>query len=316
MTEPVMYTARAPGKIILFGEHAVVYGQPAIAVPFDTLQATAEATPAPPGSGLNILAEDVGLALRVHANTSDESHDNALVYAAQVALRALNTHPPDLTIRITSDIPIGGGFGSGAAVSAALIRVLAAALGHVPDAKTVNEWVYAVEKMHHGTPSGVDNTVIVYAQPVFFVRDAPLETFQTAAPLHFVVAYSGVGAPTRETVGDVRKLVESGGEYPNVIAEIGKIVRQAREAIESGGGAERLGVLMNANHAHLRTLGVSSDRLERLVTAARAAGAYGAKLSGGGRGGNIIALVRPGTEKDVSAALRTAGATKTWPLKL
>jgi len=73
---------------------------------------------------------------------------------------------------------------------------------------------------------------------------------------------------------------------------------------------------MNANHAHLRTLSVSSERLERLVEAARAAGAYGAKLSGGGRGGNIIALVRPGHEREVSAALRAAGATKTWPLKL
>ncbi len=314
MPHPVTFTARAPGKIILFGEHAVVYGQPAIAVPFDTLQAKAEATPAPSGSGLSIVADDVGLVLRV--NMSDETPDNALVYAAQVALRALNAPPPDLNIRITSDIPIGGGFGSGAAVSAALIRVLAAALGHVPDAKTVNEWVYAVEKMHHGTPSGVDNTVIVYAQPVFFARNAPFETFHTAAPLHFVVAYSGVGASTRETVRDVGKLVESGGEYPGVIAEIGKIVRAARDVIESGGGAERLGVLMNANHAHLRTLSVSSERLERLVEAARAAGAYGAKLSGGGRGGNIIALVRPGHEREVSAALRAAGATKTWPLKL
>lgn len=304
----------ASAKIILLGEHAVVYGQPAIAVPFPALTATAHTTDAPPGDGLTILARDVGRVLRVHLD--DETPDNALTYAAQLALHALNARPPDLSIEIRSTIPIGSGFGSGAAVTTALIRSLSAALGHLLEGEALNTLVYEVEKMHHGTPSGIDNTVIVFGRPVYFVRGQTPEPFPVGRALHFLVSDSGVSASTRETVGDVRRLVESEPErYGGHIEAIGQIVREARACLEAG-DATALGALMIQDHDLLRSLTVSSDLLDRLVDAALGAGALGAKLSGGGRGGNVIALVPPEHAGRVAAALRGAGARQLWPMTL
>ncbi|PJF34736.1 MAG: mevalonate kinase [Candidatus Thermofonsia Clade 1 bacterium] len=310
-----MHVYSAPAKIILFGEHAVVYGEPAIAAPFKTLQAQVTATPAPPGSGLSILGAADGLAL--HVSLANDRPDNALIYAAQLVLRALGKQPPDLTLELRSNIPIGGGFGSGAAVSAALMRALSAALGNLLSGEALNSLVYQVEQLHHGTPSGIDNTVIVYEQPVYFVRGRAPETFKVGAPLHFLVIDSGVSASTRETVSAVRRLYTADqARYGAIISEIGALVRSARQLIETGSQLEALGELMNANHALLRALSVSSTHLDQLCAVARAQGAYGAKLSGGGRGGSLIALIEPDLAPRLSAALRQAGAAQTWLMHL
>lgn len=305
--------ARASGKIILFGEHAVVHGQPAIAVPLTAVQARAEAIPDDFGSGLTVHAPDVGHTL--HAEDFDEQTDegdplyNALMYPLELTLGALNAPVPDLAITIRSSIPIASGLGSGAALATALIRALVMALGRSLRREKLNELVYEVEKRHHGNPSGLDNTVIVYERPVFFVRDTPPAPFTIRAPFTLVVADTGVNSPTRITVGDVGTLFETGRERITPIFErIGAIACEARAAIEAGQIAS-LGPLMNENHALLRELTVSSPELNDLCAAALAAGASGAKLSGGGRGGNMIALAQPARASDVASALRDAGAT-------
>ncbi len=300
----------APAKIILFGEHAVVYGQPAIAVPFSALSATADSIAAPDGTGLTIIAHDVGRVLHVYLD--DDSPDNALTYAAQLTLRKLHARPPNLTIDLRSTIPVASGFGSGAAVSAALIRELSAALGSPLEGDRLNALVFEVEKMHHGTPSGIDNTVIVKNTPIYFVRDAGPQAFTIGRPFTLVIADSGIAASTRETVAAVRKLYEAKpARYQQLFDQIGVIVRAAKAAIEQGRWAD-IGQQMNLNHAVLQDLTVSSEVLDRLVQAAREAGALGAKLSGGGRGGNVIALVEPANAKRVAAAVRQAGAAHTW----
>ena len=310
----MMHSASAPGKVILLGEHAVVYGYPAIAIPFGTMRATAEAVPSPSGSGVSIIARDVGRALRVHLD--DDTPDNALTYAAQLALRALGKPSLDLTIEIKSSIPIGGGFGSGAAVSAALMRVIALAVERPFVNEELNQLVFEVEKMHHGTPSGIDNTVIVLNQPIFFQKDKLIQPFKVESPLTFVIAYSGVPASTRETVGDVRKLYQSNPDhYGSILAQIGALVTTGQNALQTG-EVHQLGELMTQNHRLLRELTISSEILDRLVETAQSAGAFGAKLSGGGRGGNIIALAPPEKSEGISAALRTAGAVRTWSLIL
>ncbi|MCS6871859.1 MAG: mevalonate kinase [Anaerolineae bacterium] len=310
-----MYTYSAPAKVILFGEHAVVYGEPAIAAPFAALQAQVTATPAPHGSGLSIIGAANGVTL--HVLPANDTPDNALIYAAQLVLKALDKAPPDLTLELRSNIPIGGGFGSGAAVSVALMRALSAALGMPLSGEALNSLVYKVEQLHHGTPSGIDNTVIVYEQPVYFVRGKAPETFRVGMPLTFVVADTGVSVSTRETVGDVRRLYERDqAHYGGIISEIGALVRRARSMIEASDAYEALGELMDVNHDLLRALTVSSAQLDHLCAVARESGAYGAKLSGGGRGGCLIALVEPDLAPSVSAALRKAGAAQTWLMRL
>ncbi len=300
----------APAKLILFGEHAVVYGQPAIAVPFEALAATVEAQPGPPGEGLVIRAHDTGSEYRIISDI--ETYGGELTYAAQLIIADLKVPPPDLILHVRSTIPMGSGFGSGAAVSTALMRELSTALGKPLDGEPLNKLVYEVEKMYHGTPSGIDNTVIVFGRPLYFIRERPPELFSVGAPLTLIIADSGISHSTRETVGDVRKLYESDPAQTTLILNrIGAISQAARQSIEAGDPAA-LGALMTENHRLLRSLTVSSEVLDRLVQAACAGGALGAKLSGGGRGGSLIALVHPEKAASVAAAMGEAGAVKTW----
>lgn len=296
-------TATAPGKIILFGEHAVVYGQPALAAPVYGLQATASIQANDPGSGLTIQADDLGLQLSLA-----EEATNALVKTAYLVLEQLRQQEPDATITIRSSIPVAAGLGSGAAVSAALARALAAYLGEPLGDEVLSALVYEIEKLHHGTPSGIDNTVICHGKPVYFVREQPIETFHISRPFHLLIADSGIASPTHIAVGAVRAAWEKAPDtYDRLFNQIGAISRAAREAIESGQTAA-LGPLMNENQVLLRAIEVSSPELERLINVARAAGAGGAKLSGGGRGGNIIALTRRKQIEAISQALKQAGA--------
>jgi mevalonate kinase len=294
-------SATAPGKIILFGEHAVVYGQPAIAVPVHQVQATVTVTPAPAGSGLTVRAVDLSQVISLAAAPEDDP----LARAVRLTLAHLGQPVPDVTLCVTSTIPIASGLGSGAAVSTALVRALAAYLGRPLTPATVSQLVYEVEKLHHGTPSGIDNTVVAYGMPVYFVRgpagDAQMQTFGVATPhgtpdgskgLRFLIGDTGVSSPTRVAVGDVRRGWERDpARYEGLFAQVGALVGQARALIQAGGDLVALGTLMDRNHTLLRQMGVSSPELERLVEAARAAGAVGAKLSGAGRGGNMIALL-------------------------
>jgi mevalonate kinase len=230
---------------------------------------------------------------------------------ARLTLEHLAGSPPDATLTIHSTIPIASGLGSGTAVSTVIVRALAGYMGRELTSATVSRLVYEVEKLHHGTPSGIDNTVVAYGRPVFFVRDETLETFGVGAALQLLIGDTGIASPTRVAVGDVRRGWERDGErYERLFGEVGEIVRAARALIERGDDMARLGVLMDRNHALLREMAVSSPELDHLVAAAGAAGALGAKLSGAGRGGNMIALTTAGESARVGQALRRAGAVR------
>ena len=304
-----MTKASAPGKIILFGEHAVVYGRPALAVPVTQVHADVEVTDSP-RAGIWIHAPDINLDAELNSLPSD----HAVGAAVRSVFSALGVSPfPPLEIRITSTIPVASGLGSGAAVTVALIRALSSFTQsvHPLSFDEVNSLAYEIEKLHHGTPSGIDNTVVTYARPVYFVRGQPIETFKVGAPFTLVIADTGISAPTKESVGDVRKLWEADKpKWEKVFDEIGKIANEARGAIERGKTKE-LGPLMDSNHVLLQRLTVSSPELDHLTEAARSSGADGAKLSGGGRGGNLIALVESEKAARVAEALLSAGAKRT-----
>jgi mevalonate kinase len=302
-----MSSASAPGKIILFGEHAVVYGRPALAVPVSQIRATVEVE-ASSRPGVWIEAPDVGLASELAQLASDQP----LAAAVRGVFSALGIASfPAIQIRISSSIPVASGLGSGAAVSVALIRALSAHLGQPLSDEQVSALAFEIEKLHHGTPSGIDNTVVTYARPVYFVKGQPPETFKVGAPFTVVIGDTGVAASTKAAVSDVRSLWQTApGRWEDVFDQVGEIARQARAAIESG-DVSALGPLMDANQVLLQRMTVSSPELERLLSAARAAGAQGAKLSGGGRGGNMIALVAKEKAPAVAEALQSAGAKRT-----
>ncbi len=284
-----MNSASAPGKIILFGEHAVVYGRPALAVPVAQVRATVEVTPSE-YRGVWIDAPDI----RLKAPLVELPYDHPLAAALRIILTNLGLSAfPNLNIRIISTIPVASGLGSGAAVSVALIRALLAYLGQSPSDEEVNRLAFEMEKIYHGTPSGIDNTVVTYSRPVYFMRGQPIQTFKPRKPFTIVIGDTGVSAPTKQSVADLHTLWEGNRRiWEGIFTQVEHIVVEARRAIEYG-KIKQLGELMDQNHELLKQMTVSSPELEQLIETARTAGALGAKLSGGGRGGNMIALANP-----------------------
>ncbi|MCP4540221.1 MAG: mevalonate kinase [Chloroflexi bacterium] len=294
----------APGKVILFGEHAVVYGKPAIAVPVTEVQVIVTAEPAPTGSGLTLVATN--LEKSVHLSTAPR--DEPLTAAARLTLARLSIPEPDATLIISSTIPIASGLGSGTAVSTALIRTLASFLDHPLETSAISALAFEVEKIHHGTPSGIDNTVVAYEQPVYFVREQAIHRLDVNTPFTLLIGDTGVRSSTKKAIEHVRRgWKQDPARYNALFDQIGDIVDEARQAIETG-DVNALGPMMDYNHERLIKLGVSCSELNTLVEAARFAGAMGAKLSGAGHGGNMIALVEDDVADQVTEALLEAGA--------
>ena len=302
-----MTSSSTPGKIILFGEHAVVYGRPALAVPVTQVQATATVSENSRG-GVWIEAPNIALSSAL----SQLAPDHPLVAVINSVFSTLSiTRPPACTIYLQSTIPVASGLGSGAAVSVAIIRALSAFLGQPLSDPQVNGLAFQAEKLYHGTPSGIDNTVVTYARPVYFVKGQPIKTFRVGASFTLVIGDTGICAPTKESVGAVRRLREADPtRWEKVFSQVGEIVWDARQAIERGDTAA-LGTLMDANHALLQEMTVSCAELDLLTEAAHKAGALGAKLSGGGRGGNMIALVLKEKASTMAETLLAAGAKRT-----
>lgn len=297
----------APGKIILFGEHAVVYNRPALAVPVNQVHADVEVLDSS-RAGIWIHAPVIDLHAELNSLPADHPIGSVILNLFQ---RFDISQTPNLEINVSSTIPVAAGLGSGAAVSVALTRALSSFLSHPLSDDEINPLVFEIEKLHHGTPSGIDNSVITYNMPVYFIKGQPIETFKTGKPFTIVIADTGIPALTKESVGDVRRLwLKDTNRFEYIFNEISQISLIARRSIESG-RPELLGELMDHNHELLQEMTVSSPELDALVSAAKDAGALGAKLSGGGRGGNMIALVDQLKAESVASALISAGAKRT-----
>jgi mevalonate kinase len=332
---PARHTsASAVAKLILCGEHAVVYGRPAIALPLASIRARADIADLPSGNGILVHARDLRRRWRV-ANDPNGPISQLLTNI----LGYLQVAPaPDLRITISSTIPIASGMGSGAAVATAIVRALAAHLGRYIAPADISTLVYASEQRFHGTPSGIDNTVIAYEQPIWFVRQQTndqgrrtndiselsslvvrpssgnsyppmIEPITIASPFILLIGETGIRSATRLPVGAVRQRWQAApARYEALFDQVGLIVAQVRAALQDDISA--LGPLLSQNHWLLQQIGVSSPELDRLVEAAVAAGALGAKLSGAGWGGVMLALVTHDTRERVANALEQAGAKR------
>lgn len=301
-----MSLADASAKSILFGEHAVVYGQPAIAVPLASLRAHAQVQVHDYGDAgqIQIVSEDLHRQLWLH----ECDPQDPLAAIVRLTLRELELQPDQpLLITIRSDIPVRAGLGSGAAVSIAITRALAAFADAELTSPSVSRLAFEVERIHHGSPSGIDNTVIAYEQPVYYIRDRTLQPFNLQTPLQLVLADTGQRTGTAEAVAGVRsRRKREPAKYDLIFEEIGGLVEQAHASLLSGDHTA-LGPLMNHNQELLRSIGVSSSKLEGLIQAALEAGAKGAKLTGAGNGGYMLALVDKDSSAGVHTALQEAG---------
>ncbi len=287
----------AAGKVILLGEHAVVYGKHALALPIpDAVTASVKESAA----GLSLDVPDWGL-------SRDISPDAGGVDAAvRRILENLGIAHEGFAISVRSALPRAMGLGSSAAFAVAIVRAFDRLLGLGLDNERVNEIAFDCEKLAHGNPSGVDNTLATYARPMLFCRGEPFrrEELGLAQAPPVVIACSHQLGATHEQVAGVRARYERQPiTYGAIFDQVDALSAAGAKALVAGDYAE-LGELMNVCQGLLNALGVSTPELERMVDIARKAGAAGAKLTGGG--GSIVALC-PGTVVQVVTALHAAG---------
>ena len=296
--------------MILCGEHAVVYNQPAIAIPILTLFTTTRifAHPTAPRGEIIIQADAVDIDDDLLNLPVDHPIRQTIeLVKMYFSLDAL----PACEISITSTLPVAAGMGSSASLSVSIIRALSEFIGRPLPVDQVNKVAFEAEKIFHSNPSGVDNTVIAYEKPVYFQRDHSPKFLNIAVPLHFIAANTGISASTSEAVTGVRERWQKNPElYEGLFIQVGKISQQVRHSLTKG-DLSKTGKLLSQNHSLLQQMCVSCPELDQLVKVSLDAGALGAKLSGGGLGGNMLALVTPDTADRVEAALTAVGAKTT-----
>lgn len=308
----------ASAKLILFGEHMVLYGRPAISLAVPALPVTATAY----RCGGPVVIESSGFDTGRRSRTTTSHLDTSAVPRLAVSAACEYLERPDdgITVDVESSIPAGRGFGSSAACAAAIIEAVVDLWGQSVDDDTMFELIQHSETVAHGEASGVDaRTVISDGGPLWFDSGvvSSLTVGAEGRRTVVVVADTGVAASTRDAVATVRRrLGVLGQEGVDLLDAAGAMTVGAVDDLVYGRLVE-LGSKMTANQELLRVLGVSCPEIDTLVAAALEAGALGAKLSGGGMGGCVIALAQ---DEVAATALRrelaTAGARATFTVAL
>ncbi|MBH1989411.1 MAG: mevalonate kinase [Myxococcaceae bacterium] len=270
--------AKACGKIILSGEHGVVYGYPAIAQCIDRSVFVKVIPRGEPG----LYFEPPNVKLRTL---------NSELFK-QIAPKLVELFGPEIShlcFQVQSDIPPGSGLGSSAALSVALVRAIFEHNHEVLSQSDTVQYALELEKIFHGNPSGVDHTTIA-AQSLIWFHQGRFENIRCLNPLHFRISTTATQAGTRALITAVRRNFEKNPRHIQTLFEnIACITFQMRDAIESN-DRSAVGALMTKNHFLLQDLGVSTPELDRLCESAKQEGALGAKLTGAGGGGSVIAL--------------------------
>ncbi|MCY7288136.1 MAG: mevalonate kinase, partial [Cryobacterium sp.] len=240
---------------------------------------------------------------------ADLSHRVAALIASRLGVSAAG-----LRVDAFSHLPRASGLGASAAFAVALIRAVADSFQLTISDAEVSSLAFECEQIVHGTPSGIDNTVATFGRSVLFQKtDAPgghtIRDIFTPHPIPIIIGLSGVQSLTKQTVSLVRSSWQRNpARYEAIFSQIDALVLAGVDALRRGDIAE-LGELMNINQGLLNALQVSSPEIESLVAVARRAGALGAKLTGGGGGGAMIAIAEPGGTDPIIAAMCNAGYT-------
>jgi hydroxymethylglutaryl-CoA reductase len=290
------------GKIILFGEHAVVYGSRAIAAP---VPLAVRARVVDEDDGVWLVVPRWGVEQRLR---SDSSKRHSFEQFAALTLEELGLSDRSMRVEVYPELPRAMGLGGSAAVAVAIIRAMDRhfELGLSDD--EINALAFRCEQVAHGTPSGIDNTVATYGRPLIYRKGDPpqFQSLELPEPINFVIGLTGVESLTAKMVARVGEGRQRNRDvYDTMIKGIDAVAGQAIEALKRS-DLERLGELMNVNQGLLNGLQVSSWELEELIQIARENGALGAKLTGGGGGGSMIALC-PDNAAAVVQAMQDAG---------
>jgi mevalonate kinase len=285
-------SSRAPGKIILSGEQFVVLGAPAVAM---AVNLYSKIDVRPSQSGRIEVTADIPLHLVGDADKESSAGENQqllepLRLAASATLDHLAATDRSIHLDANCQIPIGAGLGSSASTTVATISAVAKSRGTRLDRREIFKLAFIPENYLHGHPSGVDQATCTYGGIIQFKKPSKIKSISVKRPPMILVCDSGVHRSTKALVGSVvKRSREQTDRFQTHLGEISTMSNAVVKALQSEDDDE-LGSLMNRNHELLRQIGVSTPRLDRLVVAAKKAGALGAKLTGAGGGGCIIAL--------------------------
>ena len=284
---------KAHSKIIWMGEHSVVYGYPAIAIPLQGIEVECRIYPADE---------------KIHFDYYD-----TLSTAVYAALEYLNHTDVAVSYDIRSEIPQKRGMGSSAAISIAAIRAVFDYFEQSIDMETLEILVNKAEIIAHSNPSGLDAKTCLSDKAITFIRNIGFSTLDLDLDAYLVIADTGIYGNTRETVEKVAQAEEA--NLPH-LAALGDLTEMVQKAIQAKTISE-IGPLMTKAHSHLQAIGVSIDKADQLVQISLENGSLGAKMSGGGLGGCIIALAQTKAQAEkISKALTEGGAVQTWIEKL
>jgi hydroxymethylglutaryl-CoA reductase len=290
------------GKVVILGEHAVVYGRHAIAAPIPmTIKALVEDT----DEGIHLIIPRWGVEYQLAANPQER---RSFERPAGVMLDKLGLSGRGMRIEVFPDVPRSMGLGGSAAMAVAIVRALDKHFKLGLSDADVNALAFESEKVAHGSPSGIDNTLACYGRPIIFRPGEPplVEPLNIATPIPAVIGITGYEGLTAKTVGRVREAwLKDQKLYERIFDQIDALTLRGVQAIQ-GNDIKLLGELMNICHGMLNALQVSTPELEKLVDISRENGALGAKLTGGGGGGSIIAICDSDTAPVVNA-IRAAG---------
>ena len=280
------------GKVILFNEHFVVYGIPAIVSAIGAR--TTARVERSAGSGVE-LRDDRSETSGYKAEKFDQQKDSLDL---MLKFMKIDTEHNHYTITLGGSLIAASGVGASAASCAAITRAFSDELGLNFSDEKVNEVAFEGEKGYHGTPSGIDNTAATYGGLIWYRREGSLqimERMRLPKPVEIVMGNTGKVADTKSVVAGVKERREKEpAKYEKLFKNADQLVRNAREQLNSL-NLEKVGAYMNENHRLLQEMGVSSAELDALVDVARNVGALGAKLTGTGRGGYMVALT-PGRD--------------------
>jgi mevalonate kinase len=294
--------AYAHGKVILFGEHSVVYGHPALAKAIERAAVVTARPSRTPFTTLHVAPWNV------QVDTSEDSNvGREPLQAALKLVRALYQDGVELELSAEMSIPPSAGMGSSAALGVAVLRALdeARALSR-PDAE-IFERSFLWESVFHDRPGGVDNAMATYGGVAVYTKGSGLQQLAAAGPPHLIAVDSGGRPPTKEMVALVRRQHSQDPQLTEQrFDEISALVAEGTLALQQADWP-RLGRALSRNQSILAELGVSTSRLDAIVAEALAAGALGAKLTGAGGGGCVIALADSASAAKVRGALGAFG---------
>jgi len=290
----------------------VVLGAPAIAMAIN-LYSQVQVTPKN-GSGVDVNA-DIPLRFLAGKPGNPVVHDprellRPLQLAAEATLKHIGSGARGVHVNVECEIPVAAGLGSSASTTVAIIAAVAKSKGVELNKKEIFKLAFVPENFLHGKPSGVDQATCIYGGMIRFNRPSSLKPLRPKGEPTILVCDTGIHHATRTLVGGVvQKSQRERKDFQNYLVEVREISSGVAKALREGDD-EDLGVLMYQNHELLRKIGVSHPKLDHLVETARRAGALGAKLTGAGGGGCIIALARSMSGRDrISRVLRKEGGT-------